>query len=138
MKRDEIKKGVSVEMLPGTCGFCKQMSTLEMPIEWSQEDRDEYTVERCECINAEIYTKRKYRIEQAAKTIEKQFGPKSLHGETSEGVRDFLRKTVNLIIESEIIQATIRLDSRTTATITDTEKGIKIKRSDKEEEEGSV
>jgi len=138
MKKDEIKKDTPVEMLPGTCRFCKQMSTLEMPIEWNSADRDEYTVERCECVEAETYTRRKYRNEQAKKTIEKQFGPKSLHGETSEDVRDFLREVVNLIIESEITQATIRLDGRTTATITDTEKGIKIKRSDKEEEEGSV
>lgn len=138
MKKDEIKKGVPVEMLQGTCKFCKQMITGEMPKGWQQSERDEYAVEQCECMSAEAHTRRKYRKEQAKKTIEKQFGPKSLHGETSEDARELLVEIVNLIMAGEIAQATIKLDGRTTAVVTNTEKGIKIKRSDKEEEEGSV
>lgn len=138
MKKDEIKKGVAVEMLQGTCRFCKQMITGEMPKEWQQADRDEYAVEQCECLSAGTYTRKKRRKEQAEKTIEKQFGPKSLRGETSEDVRELLMKIVKLIMDDEIAQATIKLDGRTTASIANTEKGIKIKRSDKEEEEGSV
>ena len=142
MKTDEIKKlsgeGATLTTTTGACKFCGQSSVVEVPEEWKGGDTDEYISEKCECSEARIYTTKKRTIEKSEETIEYQFGENAAKGEVNPDTRDLLMNCVKMMLEDQISKVTVDINAQTKATINYTDKGIKIKRSDKEEEERMV
>lgn len=142
MKTEEIKKlsggRATLTTTTGACKFCGQSSVVEVPEEWQGGDTDEYVTEKCECLDARLYTTKKRTIEKSEETIEYQFGESAAKGEVKPETRDLLMDCVKMILENRITKVSIDINAQTKATIIYTEKGIKIKRSDKEEEERMV
>lgn len=142
MKTEEIKKvsggRAILTTTTGACKFCGQSAVVEVPEEWQGSDTDEYITEKCECSEACRYTTKKRTIEKSEETIEYQFGDKAAKGEVNPDTRGLLMDCVKMMMEDQISKVTVDINAQTKATINYTEKGIKIKRSDKEEEERIV
>lgn len=76
--------------------------------EWNQNEKDEAVTERCKCMEAVAYAKRKQNKERAYQNIEVLFDEK-MEGYcvTGEILRKLLKQTVTPIFENKIKTVTI-------------------------------
>lgn len=113
MQGDKLKKcrdaGGMMETRTGACKFCGQVTVEEMPMEWVQEDINEYVTEICTCDGAEYYRRKKKQKERAHERITFLFGEGNQLEVTPERVESLLHEIVELAGDEEIQSATVEI-----------------------------
>ena len=105
----------------GTCKFCGQIATLEVPEKFTQEMIDEEAVKRCDCPEAQAYTKQQEEIANAEGMIKTFFEKR----EGMETVKDLLLSAVKPLAENSIGAISISKDGYT-GSLKPTKDGIKV------------
>lgn len=126
VKRDKKEHPEELHHYIGACRFCGQMSELETVFEWDAETSNEAATEKCDCVKAQIYTRKKHAKERAAQAIEKKFGDDAGEARLPKPTRDFLNRAVDVLVEDGINKATVSI-GRIKVQLSMTSKGnIKI------------
>lgn len=105
----------------GTCKFCGQIATLEVPEEFTQEIIDEETVKKCDCPEAKAFTKQQETIATAEGMIKDFFEKR----EGMEKIKDLLLSAVRPLAENSIGAISISKDGYT-GSMKPTKDGIKV------------
>lgn len=82
----------------GTCRFCGQIATLELPERFTQEEIDQEAVKRCDCPEARAYTKQQEMIASAEGTIKEFFKDR----EGMDAIKNLLLGAVEPMTRQEI------------------------------------
>lgn len=105
----------------GTCKFCGQIATLEVPEEFTQEIIDEEVVKKCDCPEAKAFTKQQETIATAEGMIKDFFEKR----EGMEKIKDLLLSAVRPLAENSIGAISISKDGYT-GSMKPTKDGIKV------------
>ena len=105
----------------GTCKFCGQIATLEVPEKFTQEMIDEEAVKRCDCPEAQAYTKQQESIANAEGTIKEFFKDR----EGMDTIKELLLGAVKPMAENSIGAISISKDGYT-GSMKPTKDGIKV------------
>lgn len=105
----------------GTCKFCGQIATLEVPEEFTQEIIDEEAVKKCDCPEAKAFTKQQETIATAEGMIKDFFEKR----EGMEKIKDLLLSAVRPLAENSIGAISISKDGYT-GSMKPTKDGIKV------------
>lgn len=87
----------------GVCKFCGQTAALEVPEEFTQEMIDEEAVRKCDCPEAQAFTKQQEMIASGEGIVKDFFKDR----EEMEGMKKLLLSAVELIARHEIDSVSI-------------------------------
>lgn len=130
MLSEEVKE-MRLQHMPlvpteGACKFCGQIAAIEVPGGWSDEERNEYATEMCECPEADWYRLNKSKKEKGRKRVKSLF-----ERDQPDVVKEFLQAAVELIADEDISSITVKIDDITKADIkTGSKGGIRVERTD--------
>lgn len=82
----------------GTCKYCGQIATLELPEKFTQEEIDEEVTRKCDCPEAQAATKQQEMIASAEGTIKEFFKDR----EGMDAIKDLLLQAVEPMARKEI------------------------------------
>lgn len=105
----------------GVCKFCGQNAVLEVPEEFTQEMIDEEAVKKCDCPEAQAFTKQQEEIATAEGMIREFFEDR----EGMQAVKDILLSAVEPLARSEIGSISISKNGYT-GSMKPTKDGIKV------------
>ena len=105
----------------GACKFCGQIATLEVPEKFTQEMIDEEAVKRCDCPEAQAYTKQQESIANAEGMIKEFFKDR----EGMDTIKELLLGAVKPLAENSIGAISISKDGYT-GSMKPTKDGIKV------------
>lgn len=118
-----------VVTVTGSCKFCGQAATRKALEEWGQEDIDELATETCECLDARIYTHKKWQKERTNERIDLLFGKDNKSVTVPDAAVDLLHKAVYPICEGFIQSIAIDIGNGVKGKINVTSKGnVKVAR----------
>lgn len=127
-KRENESCG-GVVTVTGSCKFCGQAATRKALEEWGQEDIDELATETCECLDARIYTHKKWQKERTNERIDLLFGKDNKSVTVPDAAVDLLHKAVYPICEGFIQSIAIDIGNGVKGKINVTSKGnVKVAR----------
>ena len=113
MQEEKLKRcrdaGGMMETRTGACRFCGQAMVEEMPMEWAQEDINEYVTEMCSCDSAAYYQRKKKQKERAHERVVFKFGEGNQLEVTPERAESLLHEIVELVGDEEIRSATVEI-----------------------------
>lgn len=110
----------------GACKFCGQITAIEVPGDWPDEEKNEYATEMCKCPEADWYRLKKLKKEKGRKRVRSLF-----ERDQSDEVNGFLQEAVELIADEDISSITVKIDDVTKADIkTGSKGGIRVERTD--------
>lgn len=130
MLSEEVKKmrlqHMSLVPTEGACKFCGQITAIEVPEDWLDEEKNEYATEMCKCPEADWYRLNKLKKEKGRKRVRSLF-----ERDQSDAVKSFLQAAVELIADEDISSITVKIDDVTKADIKTGSKGsIRVERTD--------
>lgn len=105
----------------GTCKYCGQITTLEVPERFTQEEIDEEAVKKCDCPEAKAFTKQQETIAAAEGMIKDFFDGK----EGMSAIMELLLSAVEPLAKHEIGQISISRGGYT-GTMKPGKEGIKV------------
>jgi len=105
----------------GTCKYCGQIATLQVPEEFTQEIIDEEATKKCDCPEAQAFTKQQEEIANAEGMIKDFFKDR----EGMQKIKDILLSAVEPLAKSEIGAISISKDGYT-GSMKPTKDGIKV------------
>lgn len=105
----------------GTCKYCGQIATLEVPERFTQEEIDEEVVKKCDCPEAQAFTKQQETIAAAEGMIRDFFDGR----EGMSAVMELLLSAVKPLAENAIGAISISKDGYT-GSMKPTKDGIKV------------
>lgn len=105
----------------GTCKYCGQITTLEVPERFTQEEIDEEAVKKCDCPEAKAITKLEETIASAEGAIKEFF--KGRDG--MDAIKSLLLQSVEPLARSEISGISISKGGYT-GTMKPGKDGIKV------------
>lgn len=105
----------------GVCRYCGQSVALEVPESFTQDTIDEEAVKRCDCPEAEAYTKQQETIASAEGMIKDFFSDR----EGMQAVKDLLLSAVKPLAENAIGSISISKDGYT-GSMKPTKDGVKV------------
>lgn len=130
MLRDKVKNYDELITVNGSCRFCGQMMTVEVPDSWNEEMINELVVEKCECNDAVGYTGLKRRKERAHEKIRILFGDGAAVP-VDDKAEKLLHMAADAALEWDIEKITVDIKDGTKGNIKRNAKGnIKIERSE--------
>lgn len=130
MLKDLVKECKGLHQENRACRYCGQIRMIEVPNNWTEEQREEMTIECCICPDAMTHNGLKHRKEKAHERIEMLFGEQS-ELPIDENVEKLLYMAVDAAVDLDIENVTISIKDGTKASIRRTTKGsIKIERSE--------
>lgn len=139
MKTEEVgiakEKGREMTIQTGGCRFCGQTAALEVPVDWTEEEIDEYATEKCDCSEAWLYAHEKEKKEKAAEIIDSLFEEEIKNEWIELEQIQFLNTCALWVIKRFVKKITVDISKKTKIVIEDGNKGIKIKREDKKHKE---
>lgn len=140
MLRDELRNErderwdevANLEVQYGTCRFCGQLATIHPLLgPWDQDKLDECASEICGCETAKLYSKRKERLEQAAKLIDMKFGHSSQEDDyfidDCNDVCELLNTVARAVIYEKVGKTSVRINAKIKCDISLNSKTGKIK-----------
>ena len=130
MLSEEVKEmrlqHMSLVPTEGACKFCGQITAIEVPGDWLDEEKNEYATEMCKCPEADWYRLDKLKKEKGRKRVRSLF-----ERDQSDVVRKFLQEAVELIADEDSSSITVKIDDVTKADIkTGSKGGIRVERTD--------
>lgn len=105
----------------GTCKFCGQIASYEVPEKFTQEMIDEEVVKHCDCPEAQAFTKQQEEIATAEGMIKDFFKDR----EGMETIKELLLGAVKPLAERAIGAISISKDGYT-GSMKPTKDGIKV------------
>lgn len=110
----------------GACKFCGQITAIQVPGDWMDEEKNEYATEMCKCPEADWYRLNKLKKEKGRKRVKSLF-----ERDQPDVVKEFLQAAVELIADEDISSITVKIDDVTKADIkTRSKGGIRVERTD--------
>lgn len=97
------KEGELIEDRRGACRFCGQISIVQVPMDWNDEQTDELAAETCECDDAKSYRYLERRKEKAIAAIDKQFGEENV----TEKAIELMKQSVELVAQGCCVAVTV-------------------------------
>lgn len=91
----------SSEIQTGACHYCGQIYQFETDGRATDEQLNMWAVEKCDCIDARIESKRKQKADRAKKKMEELFDENFLDE------REVLYKAIDLMVQDKIVKATV-------------------------------
>lgn len=130
MLSEEVKEmrwqHMSLVPTEGACKFCGQITAIEVPGDWLDEEKNEYVTEICKCPEADWYRLNKLKKEKSRKRVRSLF-----ERDQPDVVKELLQAAVELIADEDISSITVKIDDVTKADIKVGSKGgIRVERTD--------
>ncbi len=110
-----------MKTVTGVCKFCGQSVAMEVPAGFTQKEIDEEAIRKCDCPEAQAFTKQQEEIANAEGMIKTFFEKR----EGMETVKDLLLSAVKPLAENSIGAITISKDGYT-GSLKPTKDGIKV------------
>ena len=102
MSETMIKKQFeNSDIQTGACRFCGQIYQFETDGRVTEEQLDDWAVEKCDCVDAQIYRKRSERADEAKDCIE------DLIGEKYPEISETLKRSIDMILEQKITKISV-------------------------------
>ena len=66
---ERIRHNMPLVPTEGACKFCGQLTVIQVPGDWSDEEKNEYATEMCKCPEADWYRLNKLKKEKGRKLV---------------------------------------------------------------------
>ena len=123
-------EGELIENRRGACRFCGQISIVEVPMNWNDEQTDELVTETCKCDDAKNYRHMELRKEKAMAAIEKQFGKENV----TEKAVELMKQSVELAAQGCCDAVTVNIGNIKGKVSVDAKGMIKVEKTKTEKE----
>lgn len=126
VKKDKKEHPEELHHYTGACRFCGQMAELETIFPWTEDECHDAATEKCTCLSAKVWTRRRQNKKKAIERIEEKFSNAEEETFLKEEIRDFLKMAAEQVAEERVDKAVVNV-GRIKVTISETKKGgIKI------------
>lgn len=105
--------------MTGTCKFCGQTSLTDFD---DKESADQYATDNCNCKEGQEHRSILEMVDTAKQNVDGLFADKS------QEVRDFIKQSIDMVMDEEIKSVTFKVDEISKCVVTRRASSIKLTR----------